>query len=93
MALTAYGPISTLLCYHRLNQADKAVSELRAALAIEPSNTRAEELLADIYVRKREYGLARTNLDHILSVDAELRTFRHSSRRVMMNDFVVQCVV
>jgi choline-sulfatase len=59
------------LCYHRLNQPDKAVSELRAALAIEPWYTRAEELLADIYLQKRAYGQARTNLEHILSVDPD----------------------
>jgi choline-sulfatase len=59
------------LCYHRLNEPDKAVRELRAALAIEPWYTRAEELLADIYLQKREYGQARANLDHILSVDPD----------------------
>ncbi|MGI8958868.1 MAG: tetratricopeptide repeat protein, partial [Bryobacteraceae bacterium] len=59
------------LCYYRLNKPDDAVKELRAALAIEPWYTRAEELLADIYLQKREYRQARANLDHILSIDAE----------------------
>jgi tetratricopeptide (TPR) repeat protein len=50
---------------------------LRAALAIEPWYTRAEELLADIYLQKREYGQARTNLEHILSVDPDNYTAHH----------------
>jgi len=57
------------LCYHRLNESDSAIKELRAALAIEPWYTRAEELLSDIYLQRREYGQARANLEHILSVD------------------------
>jgi choline-sulfatase len=66
------------LCYHQINQSEKAVRELRAALAIEPWYTRAEELLADIYLQKREYGQARANLGHILSVDPDNYTAHYN---------------
>jgi arylsulfatase A-like enzyme/Tfp pilus assembly protein PilF len=57
------------LCLHRLHQPDKAIRELRAALALEPWYTRAEELLANIYLQTQKYEQARASLQHILSID------------------------
>src|SRR5207247_1851293 len=57
------------LCYFRLRQPDDAVKELQAALALEPWYTRAEELLADTYIQKKDYPQARAHLDHLLSID------------------------
>ena len=57
------------LCYFRLRQLDEAIKELHAALALEPWYTRAEELLADIYLQKKDYAQTRVRLQHLLSVD------------------------
>jgi len=52
-----------------LHRIVEAIPELQAALALEPGYTRAEELLADIYLEKKDYSQARARLDHVLSVD------------------------
>ena len=54
----------------RLHRPDAAIKELQAALALEPWYTRAEELLADIYLHEKDYVQARARLQHLLSVDA-----------------------
>ncbi len=59
------------LCYHSMNEPDSAIKELRAALALEPWYTRAEELLVDIYLHRRDYGQARASLEHMLSIDPD----------------------
>jgi len=56
-------------CEFRLLRSDDAIKELQAALALEPWYTRAEELLADIYLHKKDYVPARARLEHLLSVD------------------------
>jgi arylsulfatase A-like enzyme/Tfp pilus assembly protein PilF len=57
------------LSQFRLHRIVESIHELQAALALEPGYTRAEELLADIYLEKKDYTQARARLDHILSVD------------------------
>ena len=52
---------------HRLDDAPRGIK----ALALEPWYTRAEELLADIYLEKKDYTQARSRLDHLLSIDPD----------------------
>jgi tetratricopeptide (TPR) repeat protein len=52
-----------------LQHPDGTLKELLAALAIEPWYTRAEELLAHIYLQQKNYEQARTRLLHLLLVD------------------------
>lgn len=57
--LNAQAHFDLALCEFRLLRSDDAIKELQAALALEPWYTRAEELLADIYLHKKDYVQAR----------------------------------
>jgi choline-sulfatase len=57
------------LCEFRLHRPDEALQELQVTLALEPWYTRAEELLVDIYLQKKDFAQARARLQHLLSVD------------------------
>jgi choline-sulfatase len=65
----AQGHFDLALCKFRLHHTDEAIPELQATLALEPWYTRAEELLVDIYLQKKDYARARARLEHLLSVD------------------------
>ena len=67
--LNAQAHFDLALCEFRLHRSDEAIKELQAALGLEPWYTRAEELLADIYLHKKDYVQARARLQHVLSVD------------------------
>jgi choline-sulfatase len=57
------------LCQFRLHRPEEAIQELELTLTLEPWYTRAEEMLIDIYLQKKDYAEARTRLQHLLSVD------------------------
>ena len=67
--LNAKAHFDLALCEFHLNRPDEAISELQAALAIERWYTRAEELLANIYLQKKDYAQARSRFQHLLVVD------------------------
>jgi choline-sulfatase len=67
--LNAQAHFDLAICQFRLHRPDEAVKELRVTLALEPWYTRAGELLADIYLRKKDYARARALLQDLLSVD------------------------
>ena len=67
--LNARAHFDLALSEFHLHRPDEAVKELRATLALEPWYTRAEELLADIYLQKKDYARARARLQNLLSVD------------------------
>ncbi len=54
---------------YALGRRDEAVKELEATLALAPYYTRAEELLATLWLEKMDYARARAHLDHLLTVD------------------------
>jgi tetratricopeptide (TPR) repeat protein len=56
-------------CHFLLRQRDAAIKQLKAALALEPWYTRADEALADIYIQAKDFAQARAHLNHLLSVD------------------------
>jgi arylsulfatase A-like enzyme/Tfp pilus assembly protein PilF len=56
---------------HALGQADAAVKELDATLALAPYYVRAEELLATIWIEKKDYKRARASLNHVLTIDPD----------------------
>jgi len=56
-------------CHFLLRQRDDAIKQLKAALALEPWYTRADEALADIYIQAKDFAQARAHLNHLLSVD------------------------
>ncbi|MBV8891267.1 MAG: sulfatase-like hydrolase/transferase [Acidobacteria bacterium] len=67
--LNALAHFDLALSEFRLQRPDEAVNELQATLSLEPWYTRAEELLVDIYLKKKDYVRARALLQHLLSVD------------------------
>jgi choline-sulfatase len=56
---------------YALGQPDDAVKELDATLALAPYYVRAEELLANIWLQKKDYDRARARLNHLLTVDPD----------------------
>jgi len=66
------------LCEFRLHQPDEAIRELQITLALEPWYTRAEELLVNIYLQKKDYVQARARLQHLLSVDPQSYTAHYN---------------
>jgi tetratricopeptide (TPR) repeat protein len=56
-------------CYFRLGRPNEAIEELKAALALQPWYSRADEALAEIYLQKNDYPQARTYLNRVLSID------------------------
>lgn len=54
---------------YALGRRDEAGKELEATLALAPYYTRAEELLATLWLEKRDYPRARAHLNHLLTVD------------------------
>ncbi len=69
--LNARAHFDLALCLYRLKEPGNAIRELRAALVLEPWYTRAEELLAEIYLAAHNYVQARTDLEHLLSIDPD----------------------
>jgi tetratricopeptide (TPR) repeat protein len=63
-------------CYFHLGESGNAVQEsgnavqqFKAALALEPWYTRADEALAEIYIQAKDLSQARAHLNHLLSID------------------------
>jgi choline-sulfatase len=76
--LNAQAHFDLALSEFRLHRADDAVNELQAALTLEPWYTRAEELLVNIYLGKKDYARARARLQHLLSVDPRSYTAHYN---------------
>jgi tetratricopeptide (TPR) repeat protein len=53
------------VCYYRSRQLDDAVKALDATLAISPDHLPAEELLARIWLLKKDYARARQQFTHV----------------------------
>jgi tetratricopeptide (TPR) repeat protein len=54
---------------HALGKREEAVKELEATLALAPYYTRGEEMLASVYLERKDYQRARTHLNHLIQVD------------------------
>lgn len=67
--LNAKAHFDLATCEVHLHRPDEAISELQAALALEPWYTRAAELLADVYIQKKDYARARARWQQLLLVD------------------------
>ena len=65
-------------CEFRTGQTDDAIRQLKAALALEPWYTRADEALADIYIQKKDYTQARGYLNHLVTVDPNSYTAHYN---------------
>jgi choline-sulfatase len=65
-------------CYFRLGRSDDAIQELKAALALQPWYSRADEALAEIYLQKNDYPQARTYLTRLLSIDPNSYTAHYN---------------
>jgi len=65
-------------CYFRLGQTDDAIKELKAALALQPWYSRADEALAEIYLHKQDYAQAREYLNRLLAVDPNSYTAHYN---------------
>jgi choline-sulfatase len=65
-------------CQFRLGQLDDAIQQFKAALALEPWYTRADEALAEIYTRKNDYRQARAYLNQLLSIDPNSYTAHYN---------------
>src|SRR5258708_26776638 len=67
--LNAKAHFDLAVCAFHLHRPDEAIRELQATLALEPWYTRAEELLATIYLQKKDYDQARMRLQYLILVD------------------------
>jgi len=65
-------------CYFRLGQSDQAIQELKAALALQPWYSRADEALAEIYLQKKDFAQARTYLNQVLAIDPNSYTAHYN---------------
>jgi choline-sulfatase len=67
--LSAVAHFNLAISEHALGQQENAVKDLEATLALALYYTRAEEMLASLYLENKNYGLARAHLNHLIEVD------------------------